>query len=135
MTKIEIACCTIEKIDDRILVSIYRDRYVVKLKDAKEVTAAFEKFYPEGPVYTLVNLNKKFLNSSIPALQYFASQAAIIPRIKGNAVILSNLPTRIMVRFFIKSFKPKYPTKIFANKESALEWLHSLKAQNEKLKL
>lgn len=127
MTTIELACCTVEKIDDRVLAANYRDSYVVRLEDAKKVTEAYETFYPEGNIYIFVNLNKKFLNTSLPALKYFASEAEIIPRVKGNAIVLSNLPTRILVRFFMRNFKPKYPTKIFSDRETALDWIKSLK--------
>lgn len=47
----------------------------------------------------------------------------------ADAFIVNSLPMRLLVNFFIAFNKPKIPSKMFNNKESALNWINSLKKE------
>lgn len=42
------------------------------------------------------------------------------------AIVSDSLPTRLLTNFYIKFNRPKTPTKMFTNKNKALEWLASI---------
>lgn len=47
----------------------------------------------------------------------------------ADAFIVNSLPMRLLVNFFITFNKPKIPSKMFNNEESALNWIQSLKKE------
>ena len=47
----------------------------------------------------------------------------------ADAFIVNSLPMRLLVNFFISFNKPKIPSKMFNNEESALIWVNSLKKE------
>ena len=47
----------------------------------------------------------------------------------ADAFIVNSLPMRLLVNFFIAFNKPKIPSKMFNNEESAIEWINSLKKE------
>lgn len=47
----------------------------------------------------------------------------------ADAFIVNSLPMRLLVNFFISFNKPKIPSKMFNNEESALMWVNSLKKE------
>jgi hypothetical protein len=47
----------------------------------------------------------------------------------ADAFIVNSLPMRLLVNFFITFNKPKIPSKMFNNPESAYEWVNSLKKE------
>ena len=49
----------------------------------------------------------------------------------AQAIIVNSLANRLMGNFIIKFNKPKAPTKLFADYESALEWLRPLTAKEK----
>lgn len=65
------------------------------------------------------------------AQKFFANDAPSIPQITASAIIVNNLPVRILVNFYLKFFKPKYLTKIFSSVEPAKYWLSNIKFKNE----
>lgn len=47
----------------------------------------------------------------------------------ADAFIVNSLPMRLLVNFYISFNKPKIPTKMFNNPESAREWIYTLKQE------
>ena len=47
----------------------------------------------------------------------------------ADAFIVNSLPMRLLVNFFIAFNKPKIPSKMFNNEESALNWVNNLKKE------
>lgn len=47
----------------------------------------------------------------------------------ADAFIVNSLPMRLLVNFFITFNKPKIPSKMFNNSESAHEWINTLKQE------
>jgi len=95
------------------------------------VNDVFEKIIDSHNIYSIVNTKSRFLNITKEAQKYLASEAPIVPRVKGSKVVINNLPTRLLVRFFIRFFSPKFPTKTFRNEHEALLWLRHLKEKNK----
>ena len=129
MSRIEIPCAVIETIDHSMLRITYKNEYDIHLADVTELNDVLTDLVETGPIYSIVNANSKFFNLSKDAQEYLATTAPIVSRIKGSAVLINNLPIRLIVRFFISTYNPKFPTKIFKYEEEAKEWIESLRKE------
>ncbi len=129
MSRIEIPCAVIETIDHSMLRITYKNEYDIHLADVTELNDVLTDLVETGPIYSIVNANSKFFNLSKDAQEYLATTAPIVSRIKGSAVLINNLPIRLIVRFFISTYNPKFPTKIFKHEEEAKEWIESLRKE------
>lgn len=47
----------------------------------------------------------------------------------SDSFIVTSLPMRLVINFYISINKPKIPTKIFDNEKKAIEWVNSLKKE------
>jgi hypothetical protein len=128
-SKIEIECAVIEKLENGIIQISYKSNYRVELEDVKEVEKVYVGFSNGEAIYSLLISNGGFSQFSNEAQKFLAEEASIVSRIKGSAVVLNNLPFRILTRFFIKFYKPKFPTKIFSEYSDAVQWLTELKEE------
>jgi len=52
----------------------------------------------------------------------FAASGAPSDYISSFAILVHDLPMRLVGNFFIRFHKPKQPTKIFSNTEEAVQW-------------
>ncbi|WP_070138280.1 DUF7793 family protein [Crocinitomix algicola] len=57
------------------------------------------------------------------AQKFLAREARTVKQIKANAIVINNLPIRLLVKFYIRFYRPIYATKIFSNAKSARMWL------------
>ena len=64
-----------------------------------------------------------------------ASKASEAPYQKGTAVLASNALYQLAANVFANFNKPKYPYRVFTNKQKAIEWLLSLPLNNRIEKL
>lgn len=67
-------------------------------------------------------------DSTIEARDYYAESDYSKHRF-ADAFIVNSLPMRLLVNFYISFNKPKIPSKMFNNEESALDWIHTLKKE------
>jgi hypothetical protein len=67
-------------------------------------------------------------DSSLEARNYYAESDYSKYRY-ADAFIVNSLPMRMLVNFFISFNKPKIPSRMFNNEESAYEWINSLKQE------
>lgn len=66
-----------------------------------------------------------FLTMTPEAREYSASEDAQEYTL-GNAVLVDNVAKKILFNFFIRMNNPPTPTKAFANREAAFQWLLEL---------
>ena len=124
LTRIDIEAGSIELLDENLLLLTYKHNYYVDMEDALKIKDAFEALCPTGPIYCIVNLRKQFLSISSEAQHFLAKTSPVLPRVKGTAFVLNNLPSRLIIRLFIS--QSVYPTKVFKDTETAILWLNSL---------
>ncbi len=55
--------------------------------------------------------------------QQFASSESVVALVSAMAIIVKSAFTRAMGDLFMRFHKPPYPTKIFRDEASALQWL------------
>jgi len=126
--EIDIECAEIKLLDSSIILLKYKPNYEVELEDVKEVEKALIKLSNNGNIYCLMDTSGSFNNYSTEAQKFLSNDASIIKnkKIKGSALVIDNLPNRLMAKFFSSIFKPKFPMKIFPNQEQGLVWLNEL---------
>ncbi len=60
------------------------------------------------------------------ARNFFAQYKPLLDVRKGQALLVNNMPSKLLAGFYIKYHKPADPTKIFTNFDEALKWIRSL---------
>ena len=125
-----IDCAEISLIESGVVLLKYKPDYEVDLRDVIEVEKAFIELTNSGDIYCLMDTSGRFNNYTNEAQKFLSKEASIVKnnKIKGSAVIIDNLPNRILAQFFSKIFKPNFPMKIFSNQKDGLVWLHQLKS-------
>lgn len=128
MTK-EIPCAIITKLDHDLIKIVYKDNYQVELEDAKMVDAIFQEFYSNKPLHILMDTKGRYSVFSSEAQLYFSYEAplTIQNKMAAFAILIDSLPNRLLVRFYLTFFRPKYPFEIFSNEEDALMFLNTLR--------
>lgn len=125
---IELECARIEKLDSGVVFLKYRNDYTIELKDTIAVEAAFVELNNEQPIYCLMDTSGQFNNLTKEAQNFLAKDASIVKsnQMRASAVIIDNLPTRLIAKFFMAFYKPIFAMKIFAKKHEAEKWLIQL---------
>lgn len=126
--EIELNCAKISLLNSGIIVIKYTSEYEVALNDVKQVEQVFIELSGNGDIFCLMDTSGSFNNFTNEAQQFLSKEASIVKqnKIKGSAVVIDNLPNRLLTRFFATIFKPKFPLKVFSNQNEGLEWLKSL---------
>ena len=126
---IEIDCATIRKIADDIIVLENKDDVDIELADAVQINEAYEKLANGDPVYSILNSAQSFNNFSKEAQDYLARTAPFVQAnlLAASAIVVTNLPNRLLAKFFVNFYKPAYPIKITANLQEAETWLKDVK--------
>lgn len=124
-TRLNIECADIELLEDGIVALTYKSNYEVELLDVKELEQAFISLSNNGDIYCLMNTSGRFNQFTNEAQKYLSKEAVIIKgdKLKCSAVVIDNLPYRLLARFFLNFHKPNFTMKLFSNKGEALTWL------------
>lgn len=119
---VELEKGTIQRKDGDLIVTTYKKGAVIDLIDAKEIDRIYTTMAQGQEVFSLVDLRAKDSDLTNEAQTYFSRKALIAPNIKGAAIVIDGVRSRIVARFYIQYFKPLYPTKIFGSIEEAEKW-------------
>lgn len=133
--KKEIACASITILRPDLIEIIYKNNYLVELEDAKAVDDVFLEFSQGNGMYTVMDTQGRYNVFSKEAQAYLAKEAPMVvqKRLLGFAIVIDNLPNRMLAKFYITFFKPNYPIKIFSEKVDARMWLDQVKEKNNSL--
>lgn len=135
MQKIEIPCATIELLDSGIISIQYRSDFKVELKDVKEVEKAFISLSKGEDIYCLMDTSRRLNNYTVEAQNFLSKEASIVKdgKMKCSALVIDNLPNRLLARFFKNFYKPSFAMKIFRNQMDAKEWLMSKRLKRKEI--
>lgn len=135
--KIQIDCAEIELLENGIIQLKYSSDYNVELEDVKEVEQVFIEFSQGGDIFCLMDTSGRLNNYTPEAQKYLSKEASIVKeeKMRCSAVVIDNLPNRILARFFSSFFKPQFKIQIFSSNEEALKWLAAEKASCEELEI
>lgn len=115
---------------DAIVELFFKDSVEVDEDDAKEIDMIILKMVEGSKFLALTNaLN---INASITAeaRDYFAKRSLLKDIRVAEALLINNLPTRILARFYAYFHRPANPIAIFGNRDEAITWLRSVYKQS-----
>ena len=123
---IKTSVATIKKSNDYLIEIDYHNESDVELGDAKAIHQAFLKLSNNKPFTLLIEGRNKFVNFSDEAKKFYANDKEVVPLKIAMAMVINTLPARIIGKFYLSLYKPKYKTKIFSKREQAIEWLEKM---------
>jgi len=90
------------------------------IQSAKKIIDDSLKF-TNSKIFPVINDIKNMPSHTREVREFFAGQAS--RSAVANAILVSNTFNRVMASFFLSLSKPLIPTKIFSDREKAVEWL------------
>lgn len=102
---------------------VFEDDYEIELEDAIEIDKAFIELLKGKEFSVLVDTQQRFSSITNEARNFFANDPEILPFRKKIAIIVDNIPTKLLANFFIRFNKPQTPARLFVNYDKAVSWL------------
>lgn len=115
----------IELIDGYIHVR-FKDLSIIDLEEAKKVSNLIIELCKGTPYPFITNGLGITIRMNNDARDFFATFPPLTKVRKAQALLVNNMPSKLLANFFIKYHKPVNPTKIFTDMDSALKWIKSL---------
>ncbi|MBS1635437.1 MAG: hypothetical protein JST26_05900 [Bacteroidetes bacterium] len=104
----------------------FMDDVVLQVEDVIELSQTNVAMTGDNPYFTIVVTGQR-QDITQEAREYdFYKELGRKPTCVAEAVIVHDLPTRIVVDFYYKLRRFPYPAKVFANEEQALEWFRTI---------
>lgn len=97
----------------------------IELSDALDMREANLRLSGNKPFCTLMNGDDHYHTYSPEAKELLASEEYCKIR-RAAAFVISKLPAKMLVTFFLKINKPASPSKVFSNEKEAIEWLKTI---------
>jgi hypothetical protein len=120
---------TIQKLAADVLCTKYTTEGTIEEKDAIEIDQTHHYMAQGNEVFTLVDMTEAEVKMSSKANDYFSKKAKMVPNIKAVGLVMNNLSSKIKQKFQMQLYKPLYPTKIFSNRQDALDWFEELRLE------
>ena len=130
---LEIKCAKIDLIAKDVIYIKYGMDCYVEIEDVKELDIKIRSYLNGKEIYAISDFSNQFVSFSKEAQQFMAKEASFIKQLLGSAIVINNLPTRLLVRFFMNFHKPNYSFEIFANLDDAKDWIVELKQKDQKI--
>lgn len=116
-------------IKDGIVYNIYKPSLKTMTIDiAKRIVRTRLKIV-DGTTYPVFIDTREALSINKEARDYFAEKDAM-KYINATAILVNSQTAKLLANFYITLSRPKGCTKIFTNKDKALNWLQQFKSNN-----
>jgi hypothetical protein len=110
-----------------VLFFIYKPAVEINLDGAKQIVAD-RLNVQKGVSYPVFCDAHGIKDSDKPARDYLAKEGSSL--VKAVAVLIDSPVTRVMANFYLAISRPIVPTKMFTDKNQALEFLKAFSIQN-----
>lgn len=114
------------ELKDGILLIEFKPDLEIDLKAAKQIVADRKKI-SEGKAYPGLGDVRFIKSASKEARAYFEKEESQDGVLAG-AMLVDSVFSTLLVNFFLKVTKQKMPSKMFTNKQKALQWLAQFKS-------
>lgn len=88
----------------------------------------------KGKDYAVCVDSRNVISTTKEARDYFNGETAS-KNVVAMAVVINSVLGKMLASFFLSINKPKYPSKIFTNKEKAINWLDSIYCERMEIKI
>ena len=116
----------IELIDGYIHVQ-FRDMSIIDLEESKKVANHIIDLCAGTSYPFITNGLGITIRMNNDARDFFASYPPLVRVRKAQALLVNNMPSKLLDNFFIIYHKPVNPTKIFTDFYEALSWIKTIK--------
>ena len=123
--KIDLTHSVIVLRDDGIIELYANDHHVYTIEDVKENVKAFGELTGNEKVPVLI-IGGSFSSLDDQTREFMATEESL-KYSKAEAFLITSLAQKILINFYIKFNKPLVPTRVFTDKEEAIEWLMQYK--------
>lgn len=119
--KIDLTHSVIVLRDDGIIELYANDHHVYIIEDVKENVKAFGELTGNKKAPILI-IGGSFSSLDDQTREFMATEESL-KYSKAEAFLITSLAQKILINFYIKFNKPLVPTRVFTDKEAAIEWL------------
>ncbi|MBW6483394.1 MAG: STAS/SEC14 domain-containing protein [Vicingaceae bacterium] len=123
VTYVKLKHAEISLLHKNIYLLVFEDDYEIEIQDAVEIDKAFIELLKGKEFSVLIDTQKRFSSITNEARNFFAKDPEILPFRKKIAIVVDNMPTKLLANFFIRFNKPQTPTRLFTNYDKAMSWL------------
>ncbi len=109
------------EIKEGVLHSSYSKEIDIDLQIAQEVVS-YRVMYQENQDYPVVAYGEPVNSMTKEARDFFANDVGL-KNVTALAIVINNALEKMLGNFYIKVSKPKVPTKLFTDLDSAIDWV------------
>ena len=122
MQRVELSYCTLS-FDGTIVTLTINDGSLFDVEECREMIKIATRLANNKPYVLLSDARVYF--TITPEGRKITADKKEAPLLKANAVIINNLPTRLIANFFGNFNKPHFKFKVFTNEKKAVQWLRA----------
>ena len=122
-SSIDTESATISKFDDDIVQIRFKDGIHLVLDEAKVIGDAAIDVSDGNKFLALIDATKIFSTMAPDAMEYFTHNRELINLRMAQAIVVDNLPIKLIANFYIRVKKPAGAVKTFGKLEDAISWL------------
>ena len=126
---IEIEKADLYLIDEGLTLLKFKDKVDFELEDAIEVDEILINLVEGKPFVILIDARNIRSSMSHEARDFFANDKNIIDIRKAQAIVVNNLHSRLIAKFYMTFNKPPNPIKIFNDYKKAEVWIKEKKIE------
>ena len=121
------------KESSNMLILTFTDKVQITKEDAVQLDLDCLLLIPDDQFFLIIEARN--LNSSMTgeALQYLAKEGKARGKVLACAILLNNLPIRLLAKLYIRYHKPPYTTAIFEKPAKMEEWISEINSHNHNL--
>ena len=113
----------ISLIENHIIRVRFLNNADVTLEQAKEITSTAFELTGNHPFVSLIDARDILGSMSAEARDYFAKDIPLSQKRIAQAILIDNVPIRLLANFYLKFHKPIVPADTFGDEKEALTWL------------
>jgi len=123
---IQLTFATVSLIKRDIIYAEFKNTQSIKMEDVVKLNNARLTLSKGQAFYSLVSLASVFGSMTKPAQNYLANDCESSDLILHETIIVNSLPIRILVHYYIKTFKPKFEITVVKDFESGIKTLRTI---------
>lgn len=122
MKEIDLYSANISLNKERVLLIKFKNGVDVDIEETKKIMSSSSDMIAEEPFYVLIDARDIFGSIDHISRKYMSEHEVNKYNI-AQAMVVNNIPIRLIANFYLKFYKHTYPIKVFGDIEEAKEWL------------
>ena len=99
------------------------DGAMIELDDAEAIVAKWEEVHGGRRHPHLIDFRKVRVAQDPEARSFFAKNESIRQLVSATAILVDDMASNMVAKFYVQFNKPPVPTKVFKDKDEAVTWL------------